>query len=210
MDSCPLLDVYAAGVLIGSRPAVNFPSGATVADNPATDAVDITPSGFAPTPHDNTDHTNQYLDGFQPVGSLYAAADQAVSAAAVVTLATMTLNVSAGNVSYFIPLGAILNYRPGTILVPGIVDVWVDVGGTQRSAKFPVYVDPAQLQRIPLTLPLAINSLGNLTYWSGAHGAGAYVVSLKAQRRASADPPGSTVLCSDVAFVVVLITNDIP
>jgi hypothetical protein len=208
--TCELLDFYQAGVLKGSRPAVNFPSGFTVADNNVTDAVDVTGSGFAPTPHRNTNHSNRYLDLLAPVAANYNAADQNVDATGPVTIATAPITIAAGLEDYLIPLGLVISVRAGTITVQGILDVWFDVGGVQRSAKYPLYINQTDLTRKPFNAGLILGSVADLTYWKLIKAPGTYTINVIAQRRASADPAAATIIVSDTGYTLMRLERDIP
>ncbi len=92
--------------------------------------------------HDNTQHSQPYVNNFLLASTLYDSADLTVDASASVALAGATLSALAGAQFRIAPFGGI-NIRPGTNAEPVVLLVWWDVGGTRRSAQYPVVVPPA-------------------------------------------------------------------
>lgn len=162
-----------------------------------------------PPNHDNTNHFFNYLFSLQVNGMLYAAADVNVTEAAVVSLASVALTPGTNQAYYALPFGYFANIRPGTIVADSIVDVWVRVDGTQRSAKVPVYVPIAAPARIPFTLPLVPGTVGHVVYWFTQKIA-AITIEIVAQRRNDANPAGSTIIFSEQGGSIVQAALDRP
>ena len=163
----------------------------------------------ASVPHGNTQHGQTYVNLISGVAMLYAAADQAVSAAAVTTLGTRAVTITAGNAAYLIWLGGAVNFRPGTITVDAQIDFWLEVDAIQRTAKMPVTCAIAIPTKLPFTMPLIAGTAFDLIFWLTGKQAGTYTVTLKAQRRATADPAANTILVSDVSGMVLIAQGDI-
>lgn len=160
--------------------------------------------------HDNTQHANTYIRSISAAASAFAAADIAVDATGPVTLVTVNAGIAAGDSGFILWNGFACNFRPGTITVDAIMDVWVEVGGIQRTAKFPVYCAVAIPTKLALTMPLLSRGGGDLSFWLTAKAAGAYTFVVRAQRQVSADPNANTILVSDKGASVVLNLTDVP
>lgn len=168
-------------------------------------------TGFAPSLHDNTHHSQRYIHSFQTVGDLYNVADVNVDAQADVVLASASISPNAASQIFLIPLSSSFNFRTGDTLFQAILDIWFDVDGTQRSAKFPLYIDTTLATRVPFTCPLIYRDFSDLSYWSSVKAGGVtYTINVKARRRPSADTAARFVTVSDKGFTMVFLTRDIP
>jgi hypothetical protein len=159
--------------------------------------------------HDNTHHAQRYMYGFQTLASVYQAAAVQVSATAAVTLGSTTLTPAAGSDIFIVFQGFICNYEPNTVTLDCVVDFWIEVGGTQRTAKWPLTVMVADAFPQPFTLPLASGGIGDTAFWAAAKTT-AQAVTIRAQRQANADANGLTVAITNRAFSMLMLTRDIP
>lgn len=159
--------------------------------------------GGAPTPHDNTDHSRRYLELFNQATGFYVAADVTVDGLADYVLDTVTLSPPAGIELVGGNMVLSCNVRLGTAPANDIVDVWWDIGGTQRSRKFPVTVRDTIKSVLCLNVPLAIGDVGTWNAFSSS----TLIITVKARRQvADAD----IVLISDRTATGGLIRRDIP
>lgn len=151
--------------------------------------------GDPPSVHGNSKHSLYYTDAVFLSGSYLSAADVVVGSASPTNIATISFSISGTREEYLLPIVG-FNYRPD----PGntanrTLQVWLNDGSNDRSAKFPVTVVLNEAKR-PFSYGLAFGSSLHVGYWQSPK-TGNVTLYLKGQT------DQESALCSDRFFTVL-------
>lgn len=109
--------------------------------------------------HGNTSHSPTMLSYFLPIlGPFYNSGDVTVTDAATTLVTTGSMGADRWNIPF---MG--INFR-SNVVQQVTMDVWIEVDGTQRTAKFPVGVEKDAPKR-PFLYTIASRNIFDLGFW---------------------------------------------
>jgi hypothetical protein len=151
--------------------------------------------GDPPTVHGNSRHSLAYTDAVFLSGQYLAASDVTVGSASPANIASISVTISGTREEYLLPIVG-FNYRPDVGNTGNrILQVWLNDGSNDRSAKFPVTVVLGEMKK-PFLYGLAFGSSLHVGYWQSPK-TGNVTLYLKGQT------DQESAICSDRFFTLL-------